>query len=349
MKGPVRYIFVLVKRKMSEFITLAHGGGGSASADLLRRYFLPVYGNNILDQLGDQAVVSLANGRLAFTTDSYVVDPIFFPGGNIGSLAVYGTVNDLAVCGAIPRYLSLGLILEEGLALTDLEIIARSIAKAARECGVEVVTGDTKVVPRGSADRIFINTSGIGEVPAGFDIRPDRVKPGDKIILNGTIAEHGIAILMQRKEFNFEVNLKSDTAPLHGLVKTMLDVEPQITMIRDLTRGGLASALNEIAQSSSTGMMIEESAIPILEEVKSICEILGFDPLYIANEGKLVAFVPAESAEEIIKAMKKHPLGGNAAIIGEVSDEAGLVVMQTKFRGYRIIPMQTGELLPRIC
>lgn len=334
---------------MSKFITLAHGGGGSASADLLRKYFLPAYGNSILDRMGDQAVLSLSNGPLAFTTDSFVVDPIFFPGGNIGSLAVHGTVNDLAVCGAIPRYLSVGLILEEGLALSDLEIIAKSIAGAARECRVEVVTGDTKVVPRGSADRIFINTSGIGEVPAGLDIRPDRVKPGNKIIVNGTIGEHGIAILMQRKEFNFEVNLKSDTAPLHGLVKTMLEVEPQITMIRDLTRGGLASALNEIAQSSHTGMIIEELAIPVLGEVKSVCEILGFDPLYIANEGKLVAFVPAGSAEAILKAMKNHPLGRNAAVIGEVSDEAGLVVMQTKFSGTRIIPMLTGEQLPRIC
>lgn len=334
---------------MNKFITLAHGGGGSASADLLRKYLLPSYGNDILDQLGDQAVVSLASDRLAFTTDSFVVDPIFFPGGNIGSLAVYGTVNDLAMCGAIPRYLSVGLILEEGLALSDLEIIVKSIAEAARECGVQVVTGDTKVVPRGSADRIFINTSGIGEVPAGLDIRPNRVKPGDKIIINGTIGEHGLSILMERKEFNFEVNLKSDTAPLHGLVKRMLEVEPQITMIRDLTRGGLASALNEIAQSSNTGMMIEESAIPVLEEARAICEILGFDPLYIANEGKLVAFVPGESAEEIVKAMRNHPLGRKAAIIGEVNEEAGLVVMQTQFRGSRIVPMQTGEQLPRIC
>jgi hydrogenase expression/formation protein HypE len=328
---------------------LAHGGGGSASADLLKKYFLPAYGNSILNQLGDQAVIKSPEGRLAFTTDSFVVDPIFFPGGDIGSLAVHGTVNDLAVCGAIPRYLSVGLILEEGFLLDDLESIAKSIAEAAKTSGVQVVTGDTKVVARGNADRIFINTSGIGELLGGIDIRPDRVKPGNKIILNGTIGDHGIAVLMQRKELNFEVDVKSDSAPLYDLVKTMLDVEPQITMMRDITRGGLASALNEIAQSSKTGIVIEEAAIPVLVEVKSVCEILGFDPLYIANEGKLAAFVPGESADKVLKAMKNHPLGENAAIIGEVSGESDVVEMKTRFGGNRVVAMQTGEQLPRIC
>lgn len=335
--------------KMHKFITLAHGGGGTASADLLKKYILPAYGNSILNQLGDQAVLSLSNGRLAFTTDSFVVDPIFFPGGDIGSLAVHGTVNDLAMCGAIPRYLSVGLILEEGFPLSNLETIVKSIAEAARKCDVQVVTGDTKVVAKGSADRIFINTSGIGEVPSGIDIRPDRVKPGDKIILNGTLGDHGIAVLMQRKQLNFDVSLNSDSTPLHNLVERMLKVEPQITMMRDLTRGGLASALNEIAQSSKTGMVIEEASIPVLEEVNSVCEILGFDPLYIANEGKLAAFVPEESAERILEVIRNHPLGRNSAIIGEVTEEAGMVEMKTKFGGSRIIPMQTGEQLPRIC
>ncbi len=329
---------------------MAHGGGGTASADLLKKTFLPAYGNSILNQLGDQAVVSIPGARLAFTTDSYVIDPIFFPGGNIGSLSVHGTVNDLAMCGAVPRFLSVGFILEEGFPLDDLEFIVKSMAEAAELSGVKVVTGDTKVVARGSADRIFINTSGIGEIPPGIDIRPDRVKPGDKIILSGTLGDHGIAVLTHRKELSFEVNLKSDSAPLHDLVKTMLEAEPEISMMRDPTRGGLASTLNEIAQSSQTGMIIEETAIPVLDEVKSICEILGFDPLYIANEGKLAAFVPGKSAEKVVESMKTHPLGKSAAIIGEVrAAETGVVEMKTRFLGSRIIQMQTGEQLPRIC
>lgn len=334
----------------NKFITLAHGGGGTASADLLKKYFLPAYGNSILNQLGDQAIVTIPGGRLAFTTDSYVIDPIFFPGGNIGSLCVHGTVNDLVMCGAVPRFLSVGFIIEEGFLLSDLEIIIKSMAEAARLSGVQIVTGDTKVVARGSADRIFINTSGIGEIPPGIDIRPDCVKPGDKIILSGTIGDHGIAVLTHRKELSFEVNLKSDSAPLYDLVKNMLEVEPKISMMRDPTRGGLASTLNEIAQSSRTGIVIQETAIPVLDEVKSVCEILGFDPLYVANEGKLVAFVPSESAEKVLDAMRIHPLGKNAAVIGEVrAKEPGIVEMKTKFIGSRIIQMQTGEQLPRIC
>jgi len=334
----------------NKFITLAHGGGGSASADLLKKCFLPAYGNKTLNKLGDQAIISLNGARLAFSTDSYVVDPIFFPGGNIGSLAVHGTVNDLAVGGAIPRYLSVGYVIEEGFPLADLEAIAQSLAQAAGISGVQVVAGDTKVVARGSADKIFINTSGIGEVPPGVDIRPERVQPGDKIILSGTIGDHGIAVLTRREGLRFDVSIESDSAPLNDLVQTMLAVEPDIRMMRDPTRGGLASALNEIAQLSQTGMLIEEAAIPVLEEVKSVCEILGLDPLYIANEGKLAAFVPAATAPKILEAMKAHPLGKDAAIIGEVREaDPGLVEMKTSFLGSRIVNMQTGEQIPRIC
>ncbi len=333
-----------------KFVTLAHGGGGLASAALLKKYFLSAYGNTILNKLGDQAIVPVKGGRLAFTTDSYVIDPIFFPGGNIGSLAVHGTVNDLAMGGAVPRYLSVGFIIEEGFPLTDLEVIIQSMAQAARMSKVQIVTGDTKVVARGSADRIFINTSGIGEVPPGIDISPERVQPGDKIILSGSIGDHGIAVLTRREGFNFEVSVRSDSAPLHDLVKTMLAVEPGIRMMRDPTRGGLASALNEIAQLSQTGMVIEESAIPVLEEVKSVCEILGLDPLYIANEGKLAAFVPAGAAPKVLQVMQAHPLGRKSAVIGEVrAADPGIVEMKTSFLGSRIVPMQTGEQLPRIC
>jgi len=344
----------MVSDKHSErpdgFVTLAHGGGGTASALLLEKCFLPAYGNSTLNKLGDQAVIPRMDGRLAFSTDSFVIDPIFFPGGNIGSLAVHGTVNDLAMGGAVPRFLSTAFIIEEGFPFSELEIIVRSLADAAKASGVEVVTGDTKVVARGSADKIFINTSGIGEIPHDVDISQERVRPGDKIILSGTIGDHGIAILTSRKGLEFDVSVKSDLASLNGLVNAMLSVEPNIKMMRDPTRGGLASALNEIAKASRTGMIINEEAIPILEEVKSVCEILGLDPLHVANEGKLVAFVPAESAEGVLKTMQAHPLGKKAAIIGEVRDvDPGIVEMKTTFIGNRLVDMQTGEQLPRIC
>lgn len=333
----------------SKFITRAHGGGGTASAELIRDYFLPAYGNSILNQLGDQAIINFEGGRLAFTTDSYVVDPIFFPGGNIGGLAIFGTVNDIAMAGARPIALSVGFILHEGFPLGDLKKILDSMAEAAKRANVEIVTGDTKVVS-GCSDQIYINTSGIGIVPEYANISPTNIRQGDKIILSGTIGDHGIAVLTERKELRFESRIESDTAPLYGLVKAMLDVEQGIRMMRDPTRGGVASTLNEVATAANLGIVIDEKMIPIREDVKSVCEILGLDPLQVANEGKLIAFVPAESADRVLEAMKVVPEGTNAAVIGEVTKEHPTIVeMKTSFIGSRIVEMMVGDQLPRIC
>jgi hydrogenase expression/formation protein HypE len=331
-------------------VVLAHGSGGKLSQQLLQEILLPQFRNEWLDVQHDGAVLSLNGTRLAFSTDSYVVNPIFFPGGDIGKLAVYGTVNDLAMCGARPLYLSAGFILEEGLSMQDLWKVVLSIRAAAATAGVALVTGDTKVVDRGKADKIFINTSGIGIVPEGVNIHPERARPGDKVIVSGEIATHGIAIMSVREGLEFETEISSDTAPLHGLVSVLLEAVSDIHVLRDPTRGGITSALSEIAQNARVGIHLNEARIPISEEVKGACEILGLDPLYVANEGKLLAIVSADEADLVLAAMRAHPLGEKAAIIGSVTDDhPGFVTMKTRIGGTRVIEMLSGEQLPRIC
>jgi hydrogenase expression/formation protein HypE len=330
-------------------ILLAHGSGGKLAHDLVAKSFVKALTNPLLDRLDDAAVFDIS-GKLAFTTDSYVVSPIFFPGGDIGKLAVCGTVNDLATSGAKPLYLSLSFIIEEGLALSDLEKVVGSVQKAVAEAGVQVVTGDTKVVTRGSADKLFINTAGVGVIPEGVDISGSHAKVGDKVLLNGFIGDHGIAVISQREGLSFATKLKSDCAPLGALVAAMLKASPKIHALRDPTRGGLATSLNELAQQSKVGIRIEEKAIPIRDEVLAACEMLGFDPLYVANEGKMIAIVPPADAEKVLAAMKKNKYGKDAAIIGEVTGEkAGRVTMKTVMGSSRIVDMLTGDLLPRIC
>lgn len=331
-------------------VMLAHGGGGKLSQQLIQKMFLTQFKNEFLEPLHDGAIFSVNGVRLAFSTDSYVVNPIFFPGGDIGKLAVCGTVNDLAMCGAKPLYLSSAFIIEEGLPMDDLWRIVLSMQEAASDAGVLLITGDTKVVDHGKGDKIFINTSGIGTIEPGIDINPKRAAVGDKIILSGSIAEHGIAIMSVREGLEFDSPIKSDCAALNGLVKTMFAASKNIHVLRDPTRGGIASALNEIAQHAKVGISIDESTIPVSEEVKGACEILGLDPLYVANEGKLIAFVPAHEANKVLTKMKTHPLGKNAVIIGEVAaDYSGQVVMQSSIKGTRIVDMISGEQLPRIC
>ena len=329
-------------------ILLAHGSGGKLSHDLIAS-FLPLFDNMLLNKLDDVAVFE-SGGQLAFTTDSYVVSPIFFPGGDIGKLAVCGTINDLTMSGATPLYLSLSLIIEEGLPMADLQRAMISVRETADESGVKIITGDTKVVDRGSADKLFINTSGVGMVPPGVDISGSRAKPGDSIILSGTIGDHGIAVMSQREGLGFSSPIESDCAPLHKLVADMLQVTNQIHCLRDPTRGGLASTLNELARQSGVGMTIEEENIPVREGVHGACELLGFDPLYVANEGKLVAIVPEDEAGNIIDIMHQNPYGKEAAIIGKViTEHPGRVVMKTSLGASRIVDMLVGELLPRIC
>jgi hydrogenase expression/formation protein HypE len=311
--------------------------------------FVKALANPLLAKLDDSAVFDL-KGRLAFTTDSYIVSPLFFPGGDIGKLAVCGTVNDLAMSGAKPLYLSLAFIIEEGFSQGELDQIVNSIQKTAKEARVEIVTGDTKVVPRGGADRLFINTAGVGIIAEGVDISGSNAKAGDMVILSGTIGDHGIAVISQREELSFATNLKSDCAPLGGLVADMLKASSNIHCLRDPTRGGLATSLNELAQQSGVSIRIEEEKIPLREEVLAACEMLGFDPIYVANEGKLVAIVPPGDADMILKAMRKNHYGQEAAIIGEVgADKPGRVVMKTLLGASRIVDMLTGDLLPRIC
>jgi len=331
-------------------IVLAHGSGGKLTQDLLQKIVLPQFRNELLEPLHDGAIFSANGVRLAFSTDSFVVSPIFFPGGDIGKLAVHGTVNDLAMCGARPLYLSAGFILEEGIPMEDFWRVVCSMRDAAAEAGVMLVTGDTKVVDRGKADKIFINTSGIGLVPEGVHIHPQQARVGDKIVVSGEIAVHGMAIMSVREGLEFETQIASDTAPLNRLVETVLAATSNVHVFRDPTRGGITSALTEIAQTARVGIKLDEASIPISEEVKGACEILGLDPLYVANEGKLLAVVPFDAAETVVATMREHPLGRKAAVIGEVVDDhPGFVTMKTRVGGTRVVDMLTGEQLPRIC
>lgn len=334
---------------------MAHGGGGRAMRELIERLIVPAFANPLLAPLEDQARIALSGlaeigNRLAFTTDSYVVSPLFFPGGDIGTLAVCGTVNDLAMSGAVPLFLSCGLIIEEGLPTAELERVLASMSITSRQCGVNIVTGDTKVVNRGAADRLFINTAGIGAIAAGVNIAATRAQPGDVIIVNGTLGDHGVAILVARNELDLQTDLRSDCQPLHDLVRAMLHACPDIHCLRDATRGGLATVLNEFALASNVGMRLQETALPMKPEVRSACEMLGLDVLYMANEGKLVAVVPRDHAEAVLAAMRAHPAGTDAAIVGEVlAEPAGHVVLNTLFGGERLVDMLVGEQLPRIC
>lgn len=331
-------------------ILLGHGSGGTLSADLMRDIFLPAFHNPVLDRLDDQAIVSVNGARLAFTTDSFVVKPLFFPGGDIGSLAVHGTVNDIAMGGAKPLFLSVAFILEEGLSIESLRRVVHSMHGAAAAAGVSIVTGDTKVVEKGSGDQLFINTSGIGILAEGVNLSANRVRPGDKVLLSGTIGDHGIAILAQREGLEFESLIESDSAALHAVVAEMLEVTKEIRCMRDPTRGGLSSALNEIAAQSKVGIELIEREIPVREEVRGACEMLGLDPLYVANEGKLIAIVPPDLADGLLAAMRRNSLGKNARMIGTVSERhPGLVIMHTDLGTTRIVDMLAGDQLPRIC
>ena len=315
-------------------ILLAHGSGGKLTHQLIEKMFVPQFQNELLEPLHDGAVFTAGNKRFAFSTDSFVVSPIFFPGGDIGELAINGTVNDIAMCGAKPLYLSSAFIIEEGLPIDDLWRVVLSMQEAAKRAGVLLVTGDTKVVDRGKGDKIFINTSGIGIIEDGVDISPKRIKVGDKIIVNGEIAVHGIAIMSVREGLEFETQIKSDTAPLNGLVEEMLKTSKNIHVLRDPTRGGVATTLNELAEQSNLGILVNEESIPVSDDVKGACEILGLDPLYIANEGKLLAFVSPEDADKVLDTMRRHPLGKGSVVIGEVVDQHhGAVVMKSKIGG----------------
>jgi hydrogenase expression/formation protein HypE len=332
-------------------ILLSHGSGGKKSQELTERVFLKHFNDPALLLLNDQAVLDRIDGRIAVSTDTYTIDPIFFPGGDIGSLAVHGTVNDVAMSGAEPIALSAGFILEEGLGIEDLDRIAASMAQAARDAGVRIVTADTKVVSRGAADRIFINTTGIGVVRDGLEIGGQCALPGDRILLSGTIGDHGVAIASSREGIQFQTPVLSDSASLNGIVTSLLDtVGHGVHVMRDPTRGGLATVLCEIAAQSGVGIEIREKAIPVKEAVKGACELLGYDPLYLANEGKMVAVVSQEMAQKALDAMRSHPLGRDSEIIGEVSSEhTGKVVLQTIMGGRRLVDRLTGEMLPRIC
>jgi len=341
-----------------EQVLLGHGSGGTLSAQLIEQVFLPELGYETPPALEDQATLELAGPegagaglpQIAFTTDSFVVRPLFFPGGDIGRLAVHGTVNDLAVGGAVPRFLSAAFILEEGLRVDDLRRIVASMREACAEAGVSVVTGDTKVVDRGKGDQVFIATSGIGVMPEGVSISVRNARPGDRVLVSGTVGDHGIAIMSVREGLEFETLLESDTAPLNGLTRMMLEACPGIRWMRDPTRGGVSSALNELAAGSGIGVRLDEGAIPVRPEVRAACELLGLDPLYVANEGKLLAVVPPEKAERLLEVMRTHPLGRNAAEIGEiVDDHPGTVVLRSLIGGERVVAMLAGEQLPRIC
>ncbi len=334
---------------MDDSILLAHGSGGRLSHELVERQFLPFLANPALNKLDDSAVFE-ASGRLAFTTDGYVVNPIFFPGGDIGKLSVCGTVNDLSMNGAKPLYLSLAAIIEEGFLFTDLQRIMESIKKAAEEAEVNIIAGDTKVVNRGQADKLFMTTSGVGIIPPGVNISGANARVGDKILLSGTIGDHGMAVMSQREGLRFSMTVESDCAPLNKLVNQMLEVSSNIHCLRDPTRGGLATTLNELAQQSKAGIVVDEAKIPVKDAVKAACELLGLDPLYVANEGTLVAIIHPSDADSVLTQMKNNEYGRDAAIIGEVTEEhRGKVVMKTKLGPSRIVDMLSGELLPRIC
>ena len=333
-----------------EKILLAHGSGGKLSHDMIKQIFLPQFRNPFLEPLDDSAKITNQHGSIAFTTDSYVVNPIFFPGGDIGKLAVCGTVNDLSMVGATPSYLSLSLIVEEGFSIELLKRIVFSIHETAEKAGVSIVTGDTKVVEHGAADQLFINTAGIGWIRPGVNLSGVNARPGDRILLSGTLGDHEMAVLSQREGFKFQGELKSDCAPLNDLVGKMLDACPSIRCMRDPTRGGLATTLNEIASMSNVGMVIEEEKVLVRESVKGISELLGLDPLYLANEGKLIAICPPDEAERLLEVMRGHPLGRNAEVIGKVTDEnRKRVTLHTLIGGHRILDMLTGGQYPRIC
>lgn len=331
-------------------VLLGHGSGGRMSADLVARLFLPRFANPYLDRLDDQAVVEVGGVRVAFTTDTFVVRPLFFPGGDIGRLAVNGTVNDLAMAGARPLYLSAGFILEEGLPLADLERVLDSMQAACREAGVLLVTGDTKVVDKGSGDQCFVNTTGLGALEHRLVLSADQARPGDAVILSGTIGDHGMAVMSRREGLEFETAIESDTAPLHGLVAAMLETGAALRCLRDPTRGGLASTLNELARASRVGIELDEARVPVRPAVYAACELLGLDPLYVANEGKLVAIVAEPDAEALVARMRRHPLGAGAVLIGRVTAaHPAMVVMRTRIGGTRVVDLHPGEILPRIC
>jgi hydrogenase expression/formation protein HypE len=331
-------------------VDMTHGSGGRAMAQLIEELFVKYLDNDLLRQGNDQAMFDVAAGRMVMSTDGHVISPLFFPGGDIGSLSVHGTINDVAMSGARPLYLSASFILEEGLPLADLERIVQSMAQAAERAGVPVVTGDTKVVEKGKGDGVFITTTGVGVVPDRLSIAGDRARPGDAILLSGCIGDHGVAIMSQRENLEFETTITSDSAALHELVGEMVRAVPDIHCLRDPTRGGLATTLNELTHQSGVGMRIREADVPIRPEVSAACELLGLDPLYIANEGKLVAICPADQAEHLLAVMRDHPLGCDAAIIGQVvQDVHGFVQMETHFGGNRVVDWLTGEQLPRIC
>ena len=331
-------------------IVMGHGGGGKLSAELVEHLFLPAFNNEHLEDLGDAAVVELPGGRIAMSTDSFVIRPRIFPGGDIGELAVNGTVNDVAMTGATPLYVSVAMILEEGMPIAELAAISRSMAKAADQAGVQLVTGDTKVVDRGHGDGVYINTTGLGVLRDGVDIRPQNAEPGDAILVNGTIGDHGMAIMSVREGLEFETTIESDTAALNHLVASLLDAEIDIKAMRDPTRGGLAATLNEFAVAAQAGIVVEERLLPVKREVASACEMLGMDPFYVANEGKMVVVVPADQADKALDVMRSHQLGTDAALIGEiVASHPGVVVAKTAIGATRVVDTQVGEQLPRIC
>lgn len=333
-----------------DIVQLAHGGGGTLTARLIETLFAPAFRNPHLDPLGDGAVVTFGGERLAFTTDSFVVKPVFFPGGDIGSLAVHGTVNDLAMCGAEPLYLSTGFVLEEGFPMHDLERVVAGMAEACRRVGVSVVTGDTKVVDRGKGDGIYINTSGVGRVRDGVNVGPGRAVAGDAVLVSGPIGDHGIAVMAAREGIDFETDLVSDSAPVVASVGALLEAVPEVHVLRDPTRGGLATALAEIAVSSKVGIRLDESEIPVRDEVRGACELLGFDPLYVACEGRFLAVVPGERAEAALDAVRSRPEGEGARLIGSVvADDPGRLVMKTRIGSHRLLERLSGEQLPRIC
>jgi hydrogenase expression/formation protein HypE len=331
-------------------VVMGHGAGGKMMNDLIRHLFAAEFNNDLLGQMADATVIQAEAGRLAFSTDSFVVSPLFFPGGDIGELAVNGTVNDLAMSGATPLFLSAGFILEEGLPMETLGRLCASMARACKAAAVQIATGDTKVVNKGHGDGLYINTSGIGRIPPGVQIGPTQARPGDAVLVSGTMGDHGIAIMSVREGLNFQTQIKSDTAPLHGLVSVMLRNTSEIHCLRDATRGGLAAVLNELAQSSNIGIEFDETSVPVRPEVTAACEMLGLDPLFIANEGKLVAILPEKYAESTVEVMRQHPYGRDARIIGRVVEQhPGMVVAKTSIGGSRVVDLPAGELLPRIC
>ncbi len=332
-------------------VVLGHGGGGALSEEIVEHLFLPAFGNPVLDVLGDASVVEVPQGRLAVSTDGFVVRPLLFPGGSIGELAVNGTVNDLAMSGAVPRYLTAGFVIEEGLEMATLGTVVARMAAAARRAGVQIVAGDTKVVERGHGDGLYITTAGIGFVPAGVPrIGPDQARPGDRVIISGSIGDHGIAVLSVRESLSFETTIESDCAPLHALVQAIVDERGHVHALRDPTRGGLAATLNEIARMSRVHIVVDERLVPVKPEVRAACDLLGLDPWHVANEGKLVAVVAPEAADEVLARLRSHPAGHAAAVVGEVlAGPAGMVAARTTLGATRVVPMPLGELLPRIC